>query len=100
MYLESSRVSTVFDNRFCPSSFNRALDQLTSSQQALPNHLPSQGLYALLLVRAEAGVRSLPARSFKVRHGMRRWKLIEDGGVMVCTWIAEIISWVQTLIFK
>jgi steroid 5-alpha reductase family enzyme len=48
-----------------------ALYQLTSSQQALPNCLPSQGLYALLLMRVGAGVRSLSARSFKVRHGMR-----------------------------
>jgi hypothetical protein len=47
------------------------MDQLTSSQQAFPSCLPSQGLYALLLIRVEEGMRSLSARSFKVRHVVR-----------------------------
>jgi hypothetical protein len=50
-----------------------ALVQLTSSQQALPYFLPSQGLYALLLMKVRAGVRSLSARSFKVRHVMHAY---------------------------
>lgn len=50
---------------------HHAMDQLTSSQQALPNCLPSQGLYALLLMRVGVGVHSLSARSFKVRHSMQ-----------------------------
>lgn len=57
-------------------SFNSehdAMDQLTSSQQALPSIPPSQGLYALLLMRMEDGVRSLSARSFKVHHGTHEW---------------------------
>lgn len=48
------------------------MDQLTSSQQAHPNHVPSQGLYASLLMRAHVGVHSLSARSFKVLHRKRR----------------------------
>jgi hypothetical protein len=57
--------------RYSMISSSCAMDQLTSSQQALPNCLFSQGLYALLLLRIAVGVRSLSARSFKVRHGMR-----------------------------
>ncbi len=58
------------------------MDQLTSSQQALPTRLPSQGLYALLLMGIGGGVRSLSARSFKVRHGMHR--------------LEEVVKWVCT----
>ena len=53
------------------------MNQLTSSQQALPCYLPSQGLYALLLMRIGVGVRSLSARSFKVRHGMHMFEELE-----------------------
>jgi hypothetical protein len=59
------------------------MDQLTSSQQALPNHTLSQGLYALLLMGVYVGVRSLSARSFKIHHGIAKanWKIEGD----ICT---------------
>ena len=48
------------------------MDQVTSSQQAIPSYLRSQGLYALRLESVGEGVHSLSARSFKVRHGMHK----------------------------
>jgi hypothetical protein len=55
-----------------------AMDQLTSSQQALPCLPLSQGLYALHLMRIGVGVHSLSARSFKVRHGMHMLEEVEE----------------------
>jgi hypothetical protein len=46
------------------------MGQVTSSQQAIPSYLRSQGLYALRLESVGEGVRSLSARSFKVHHVM------------------------------
>jgi hypothetical protein len=46
------------------------MGQVTSSQQAIPNYLRSQGLYALRLESVGEGVRSLSARSFEVHHVM------------------------------
>lgn len=40
-------------------------DEFSTITSCVP---PSQGLYALFLMRADAGVHSLSARSFKVRH--------------------------------
>jgi hypothetical protein len=68
------------------------MDQLTSSQQALPDYLPSQGLYALLLMRVGVGVRSLSARSFKVRHGMHRCGQVGSEYVPRCQNIIRIGS--------
>jgi hypothetical protein len=50
------------------------MGQVTSSQQAIPNYLRSQGLYALRLESVGEGVRSLSARSFKVRHRVHRFE--------------------------
>ena len=69
-----------------------AMDQLTSSQQALPDYLLSQGLYALLLMRVGVGVRSLSARSFKVRHGMHRCGEVGSEYVPRCQNIIRIGS--------
>jgi hypothetical protein len=45
---------------------NGSVDEFSTSTS---KPQPSQGLYALLFTREEVGVRSLSARSFKIRHG-------------------------------
>jgi hypothetical protein len=66
------------------------MDQVTSSQQAIPSYLRSQGLYALRLDRVGEGVRSLSARSFKVRHVMHGVGVLEEE--RECTLSSERIS--------
>ena len=69
------------------------MNQLTSSQQALPNIQPSQGLYALLLMSEGVGVRSLSARSFKVRHKMRRYgEIVLSLGEKICTYSRAMLA--------
>ena len=65
------------------------MDQVTSSQQAIPSYLRSQGLYALRLESVGEGVRSLSARSFKVRHVMHGIGVLEE---RECTLSSERIS--------
>jgi len=65
------------------------MDQVTSSQQAIPSYLRSQGLYALRLESVGEGVRSLSARSFKVRHVMQGIGVPEE---RECTLSSEKIS--------